>query len=204
VLKWALDHPEAKPAAQGSAAQQEQRAQRAQEERPSHKEKSAFGPYRLGELEAIAEETSETERRAESAERELMAWKTADFMEDRLGEEYDALIVSVQKFGFFIELTEIFVEGLVPIDRIEEFTGERAYYREQDHAIVSGSGHAQRGGASGSRSSEGQKKKSAGGAPKSSRNAAPSRQIWKLGDRIRVRAERIDPIRRRVEFAPLP
>jgi ribonuclease R len=208
VLKWALDHPEAKPAAPAreGAAQTEQRAQqerRAQQEGPPHKEKSAFGPYRLGELEAIAEETSETERRAESAERELMAWKTADFMEDRLGEEYDALIVSVQKFGFFIELTEIFVEGLVPIDRIEEFTGERAYYREQDHAIVSGSGHPQRGGASGSRGGEGHRKKFTGGS-KSGRNAAPSRQIWKLGDRIRVRAERIDPIRRRVEFAPLP
>jgi len=208
VLKWALDHPEAKPAAQegAGAEQQGQPAHRAQQERPPRKEKSAFGPYRLGELEAIAEETSETERRAESAERELMAWKTADFMEDRLGEEYDALIVSVQKFGFFIELTEIFVEGLVPIDRIEEFTGERAYYREQDHAIVSGSGHAQRSGASGSRSGEGQKKKSAG-ASKSAREAGrgstPGRQIWKLGDRIRVRAERIDPIRRRVEFAPL-
>jgi ribonuclease R len=186
ILKWALDHPEAKPAAHEDAAWK--------------KEKSAFGPYRLGELEAIAEETSETERRAESAERELMAWKTADFMEDRLGEEYDALVVSVQKFGFFVELTELFVEGLVPIDRIEELTGERAYYREQDHAIVSGSGQAQRG-------SPAHKKKSVGGASKSSREASrspmPGRQIWKLGDRIRVRAERIDPIRRRVEFSPV-
>jgi len=198
ILKWALDHPEAKPLAHEDAGLK--------------KDKSAFGPYRRGELEAIAEETSETERRAESAERELMAWKTADFMEDRLGEEYEALIVSVQKFGFFVELTEMFVEGLVPIDRIEELTGEHAYYREQDHAIVSGSGHAQRGGtahgASGSRGGAGQKKKSAGGASKSTRDAdrgaAPGRQIWKLGERIRVRAERIDPIRHRVEFSPLP
>ena len=108
------------------------------------REESTFGPYRRGELEAIAVETSETERRAETAERELMAWKTAQFMEQHLGEEYDALIISVQKFGFFVELTEIFVEGLVPIDRIEELTGEHVFYREQDHAIVSGSGHAQR------------------------------------------------------------
>ena len=71
-----------------------------------------------------------------------MAWKTAQFMEQHLGEEYDALIISVQKFGFFVELTEIFVEGMVPIDRIEELTGEHVFYREQDHAIVSGSGHA--------------------------------------------------------------
>jgi ribonuclease R len=88
-------------------------------------------------------ETSETERRAETAERELMAWKTAQFMEQHLGEEYDALIISVQKFGFFVELTEIFVEGFVPIDRIEELTGEQVFYRERDHAIVSGSGATQ-------------------------------------------------------------
>jgi len=46
----------------------------------------------------------------------------------------------VQKFGFFVELMEIFVEGIVPITRIEELTGEQVFYRERDHAIVSGSG----------------------------------------------------------------
>ena len=198
VLKWALDHAGQKPAAQDAAA----------------KDKSTFGPYRRGELEAIALETSETERRAESAERELMSWKTADFMEQRLGEEYDALIVSVQKFGFFVELTEIFVEGIVPVDRIEELTGERAYYREQDHAIVSGSGPPQRAGASQASRDKGQKKKSSAdsgkGKPQTRRGSLPpwrgpqqGRRMWKLGDHIRVRAERIDPIRRRVEFAPV-
>ena len=183
ILKWALDHPEAKPepkaAAYGSAG----------------KEESTFGPYRRAELEAISVETSETERRAESAERELMAWKTAQFMEQHLGEEYEALIISVQKFGFFVELTEIFVEGMVPIDRIQELTGEHVFYREQDHAIVSGSGHAQRA----SSHESGKKKKSGRGSSRS----AGAGHVWKLGDRIRVRAERIDPIRRRVEFSPL-
>jgi ribonuclease R len=178
VLRWALDHEGDKPAPHEGHS----------------KDKPTFGPYRRGELEAIALETSESERRAETAERELMAWKTAQFMEQHLGEEYDALITSVQKFGFFVELTEIFVEGLVPIDRIEELTGEHVFYREQDHAIVSGSGHAAQ------RSSPhepGKKKKSGRGSPQVG-------HVWKLGDRIRVRAERIDPIRRRVEFSPLP
>jgi len=191
VLKWALDHPDAKPAAQEASA----------------KGKSTFGPYRRGELEAIAEETSDTERRAESAERELMAWKTADFMEQRLGEEYDALIISVQKFGFFVELTEIFVEGLVPIDRIQELTGEHAFYREQDHAIVSGSGQAQRSVSHESRRNADRKKKSGQDTSQSAKDAGRhpggARHMWKLGDHIRVRAERIDPIRRRVEFAPV-
>ena len=125
-----------------------------------------------------------------------MAWKTAQFMEQHLGEEYDALIISVQKFGFFVELTEIFVEGLVPIDRIEELTGEQAFYRERDHAIVSGSG----GGPAARDLS-----KNPGAVIRTNPAATQRTQnIWKLGDRIRVRAERIDPIRRRVEFSPLP
>jgi ribonuclease R len=186
VLKWALDHPETKPAAHAGVTKEGAPHGVAQ------KDASTFGPYRRGELEAVSTETSETERRAETAERELMAWKTAQFMEQHLGEEYDALIISVQKFGFFVELTEIFVEGIVPIDRIEELTGEHVFYREQDHAIVSGSGHAQRAPAH-----EPAKKK------KSGRGSAHAGHVWKLGDRIRVRAERIDPIRRRVEFSPL-
>jgi ribonuclease R len=186
VLQWALDHPETRPAAPAVLAAQKQ-------------DDRAFGPYRRGELEAIAEETSETERRAETAERELMAWKTAQFMEQHLGEEYDALIISVQKFGFFVELTEIFVEGIVPITRIEELTGEQAFYRERDHAIVSGSG----GGHRGRTRDAGQRKKS-GRGDRSSPGSSGSENVYKLGDRIRVRAERIDPLRRRVEFSPLP
>jgi ribonuclease R len=184
VLKWALDNPASRPAVPAEPK----------------KDSATFGPYRRGELEAVAEETSETERRAETAERELMAWKTAQFMEQHLGEEYDALIISVQKFGFFVELMEIFVEGIVPITRIEELTGEQTFYRERDHAIVSGSGSGQgHRGAGPSRAGASQKKKSGRGTPKLDRGE----HVWKLGDRIRVRAERIDPIRRRVEFSPI-
>jgi ribonuclease R len=165
VLKWALDHSESKP-----------ETKPAPHAGPS-KGESTFGPYRRGELEAIAAETSETERRAETAERELMAWKTAQFMEQHLGEEYDALIISVQKFGFFVELTEIFVEGLVSIDRLEESTGQRCVYRERDHTIVT---EPQRG---------------------SRRGGAATQLTFALGDRVKDRAERIDPIRHRVEFA---
>ncbi len=98
-----------------------------------------------------------------------MAWKTAQFMEQHLGEEYEALIISVQKFGFFVELMEIFVEGMVPIDRIEEITGEHVFYRDQDHAIVSGSGHAgaQREGSRDASSHKNSRKKSGRGTPRS-------------------------------------
>ena len=101
-------------------------------------------------------------------------------MEQHLGEEYEALIISVQKFGFFVELMEIFVEGLVPINRLEEEAGARCFYRERDHAIVEGRSPV--GGAGGGHS------------------RGSIERTWKLGNRVRVRADRIDPMRRRVEF----
>jgi ribonuclease R len=166
ILKWALAHPDAKT--------------------PSHI-KPAVGLeaclYSHNHLEEIASETSETERRAATAERELVSWKTAQFMEQHLGDEYDALIISVQKYGCFVELFEVFVEGLIPINALEDFAGSRCLYRERDHAIVA--------------------------VPDNERRTRSQRKqvnalMWKLGDRVRVRAERIDPMRRRVEFALLP
>ena len=73
------------------------------------------GPISLEELHGIAEESSQSERRADDAERELMEWKKVKFMEPRIGEDFDGLIVSVTKFGLFVELTDLFVEGLVPL-----------------------------------------------------------------------------------------
>src|SRR5439155_25073026 len=103
--------------------------------------------YSHKNLEEIAAETSEAERRANGAERELMDWKTAQFMEEHLGEEYDGLIISVQKYGCFVELFEVFVEGLLPIGALEEFAGSRCILRERDHVIVAlaGGGGAGRG-----------------------------------------------------------
>jgi ribonuclease R len=161
VLKWARAHPK---------------------ETPPPVIKPAVGTeaalYSQKHLEEIAQESSETERRAATAERELKDWKTAQFMEDHLGDEYDALIISVQKYGCFVELLEIFVEGLLPIGALEEAAGARVMHREREHSFVSVPG------------------KEGGGRGK---KLMPL--VWKLGDRIRVRAERIDPMRHRVEFA---
>ncbi|HUL34128.1 MAG TPA: RNB domain-containing ribonuclease [Candidatus Eisenbacteria bacterium] len=165
TLKWALMNPEATP--------------------PAHLKPAIGTPaavYSLKHLEEIAAETSDTERRAAGAERELVSWKTAQFMEKHLGDEYEALIISVQKYGCFVELFEVFVEGLLPITALEEAADTRCVYRERDHAIV-----AVVGGESGGR--------------RAGRRKATTQLSWKLGDRVHVRAERIDPIRRRVEFA---
>ena len=78
-------------------------------------------------------ETSEAERRAAEAERELMEWKKVAFMAGRMGEEFDALIIGLTKHGFFVELVDLFVEGFVPIDSLE---GDRYVFREKLRAMV--------------------------------------------------------------------
>jgi ribonuclease R len=91
------------------------------------------GPIPEDVLHDIAEESSQSERRADDAERELMEWKKAKFMEDRIGEEFDGLIVSVTKFGMFVELTDMFIEGLVPLGSL---TDDHYMYHENTRQII--------------------------------------------------------------------
>jgi ribonuclease R len=90
-------------------------------------------PIPESELAQIAEETSQTERRAAEAERELVEWKKIRFMEDKVGEEFAALVLNPAKFGLFVELTDLFVEGLVPIDSLRD---DRYTWRENTHEII--------------------------------------------------------------------
>jgi len=100
-----------------------------------HEVKPLGGPISFDELHAIAEESSQSERRADDAERELMEWKKVKFMERRIGEDFDALIISVTKFGFFVELTDLFVEGLVPLNTLGDGR-ERFTYHENTRQII--------------------------------------------------------------------
>jgi ribonuclease R len=90
-------------------------------------------PIPEAELAQIAEETSQTERRAAEAERELVEWKKVRFMQDRVGEEFAALVLNPAKYGLFVELTDLFVEGLVPIDTLRD---DRYRWRENTHEII--------------------------------------------------------------------
>ena len=238
ILKWALEHPNdvaptatahiaAPPSSQSrvAALPREGTALAVPNSAAKLGALAPEGPareatlYSHRQLEEIAAETSEAERRANGAERELMDWKTAQFMEQHLGEEYDGLIISVQKFGCFVELFEVFVEGLLPINALEEFAGARCVLREGDHAIVALQSGGSRGAGTGRgartsrRGSSASSSVGAGLAPPlrtgatsgshlvSGRSAKPRQLEWHLGDKVRVRAERIDPMRKRVEFA---
>jgi ribonuclease R len=119
---------------------------------------------REGELAILASETSTTERRAADAERALLDWKKARFMEERLGEEFDAIIVAVTPFGLFVELLDLFIEGIVPL---ASFGRERFEYRENLRAFVE----------------------------------ARSKKKLAIGDRVRVRADRVAYPETRTEFS---
>jgi len=118
----------------------------------------------LPELHALGLATSEAERRAADAERELMEWKKVAFMAQHIGDEFDALIISLIKFGFFVELTDLFVEGFVALSTL----GDDFYvYRERQRAIVGEHTH----------------------------------RAFHLGERVRVRLDRIDRSGNKLEFS---
>ncbi len=121
-------------------------------------------PLSLAELELIAEEASERERAADDAEREIDEWRKAVFMAERVGEEFDGMIINVREYGFYVELSDFFIEGLVPIASLLD-----DYYRfdERRHALV---------GCNLGRS-------------------------YRLGDRVRVRVERVNVDRHLVDFS---
>src|SRR6266516_825085 len=122
------------------------------------------GPISIEELQDLAEESSQTERRADEAERELMEWKKVKFTQDRVGEDFDGLIISVTKFCFFVELTDLFIEGLVPLASL---TDDHYTYHENTREII------------------GQR----------------TRKTYRLGQRIRVLVDRIDPVEKKIQFA---
>ena len=135
-------------------------------EKQKQSKEDLWGPIPLEVLHEIAEESSQAERRAEEAERELMEWKKAKFMEQHIGDEFDGLIISVTKFGFFVELNDLFVEGLVPLSSL---TDDRYFFHENTREII----------------------------------GQHARKSYRLGQKIRVMVERIDPVEKKIQFALL-
>jgi ribonuclease R len=84
------------------------------------------------EMPEIAQHTSDMERRADEAERELLQWKKVKFMADKVGDEFEGYITGVAPFGLFIELVEHYVEGMVHVSTMAD-----DYYRyvESGHLL---------------------------------------------------------------------
>lgn len=75
-------------------------------------------PYDEKTVEWIAEHSSKKERLANEVEREGMSIERTELMKPYIGEEFDGIVISVMPFGMFVEIKEMFVEGLVPKDSI--------------------------------------------------------------------------------------
>ncbi|MEO5657162.1 MAG: ribonuclease R, partial [Nitrospiria bacterium] len=111
----------------------------------------------------IARTSSAQERVSMEAEREVIDLKKTRYMADKVGQEYDGIIAGVTQYGFFVQLADIFVEGLVHMTALE---GDYYRYHEKQHALI-GERH---------------------------------RRQYRLGDRVRVVVDRVDMIKRRVDF----
>jgi ribonuclease R len=85
------------------------------------------------DLSSIAKECSDNERRAAEAERELIEWKKVKFMQHRIGEDFDAMVMNATKYGLFVELTDLFIEGLVPLGSLLD---DIYTYRENTRQII--------------------------------------------------------------------
>jgi ribonuclease R len=90
----------------------------------------------LAELEKLAVESSERERAADDAEREIDQWRKAVFMAKHLGEEFEGMIINVRDYGFYVELDDFFIDGMVPVrSLIDDYYN----YDERKHALIGAS-----------------------------------------------------------------
>jgi ribonuclease R len=100
--------------------------------------KGSLAPARISHLKQVlpemGEHTSHRERRAMDAERDIIALKKCQFMEETVGQEFDGFVSGVQAFGIFVEIKDIFVEGLVHISSLSD----DFYHFEEDRQRLIG------------------------------------------------------------------
>jgi ribonuclease R len=86
----------------------------------------------------VASHTSARERNADEAEREIEKIKKVQFMADKVGEEFEGIVFSVIRQGFFVELIEHYVEGFVPAGTLID---DVYYYKERTHSFAGERNH---------------------------------------------------------------
>lgn len=75
--------------------------------------------YTHADVEAIGDHCSQTERKADEATRDAVDWLKCEYMMDKVGEEFDGIINTVTNFGLFVELDDIYVEGLIHVTGLD-------------------------------------------------------------------------------------
>ncbi|GAB1267781.1 ribonuclease R [Aurantivibrio infirmus] len=94
-------------------------------------EKKAIFPYGMGEMLQLGEQCSLSERRADDATRDVTSWLKCEFLQDHVGDKFEGVVTSVTGFGLFVELKDLYVEGLVHITSLprDYYHFEAAQYR---------------------------------------------------------------------------
>src|SRR3546814_12291897 len=83
-------------------------------------------------MEAVGTHCSMTGRRADEATREVTTWLKCEYMSHRVGEEFDGIVASVAPFGLFVELSGLYVDGLVHVSTLKNDYYE---YDERTHRL---------------------------------------------------------------------
>ncbi len=117
--------------------------------------KAAIYPYDMATMLSMGENCSGFERRADEASRDVVSWLKCEYLQDRVGETFEGIINAVTGFGIFVELKDIYVEGLVHISALPQ---DYYHYEAAQHRLI------------------GEK----------------SRQVFRLGDEVKVQVVRVD------------
>jgi ribonuclease R len=102
--------------------------------RLGRKRKTDFYPYNQAQMIELGEITSFAERRADSAVYEVLDYLKCDYISDRVGDIFSGVVTGVAKFGLFVELDEVFVEGLVHVSTL---VGDYYHY-DQGSQVLAG------------------------------------------------------------------
>jgi ribonuclease R len=90
-------------------------------------------PYDTAAMVALGEQCSMTERRADDATREVDAWLKCEFLKDRIGEEFEGVIAAVTTFGVFVELSDLYIEGLIHVSALP---GDYYHYDQAKQRLI--------------------------------------------------------------------
>ena len=75
--------------------------------------------YSVQQMEALGAHCSMAERRADDATRDVNTWLKCEFMRHRVGEDFDGIVASVAPFGLFVELTGLYIEGMLHVSQLK-------------------------------------------------------------------------------------
>ena len=90
-------------------------------------------PYDTADMVSFGEQCSTTERRADEATRDVISWLKCEFLQERVGEEFDGVISAVTAFGLFVELSDLYVEGLIHITSLPQ---DYYHHEASQHRLV--------------------------------------------------------------------